>query len=197
MQQRSEETRARILESSVKLFAGRGFNAASVDEICAEAGISKGAFYHHFESKQPLVLALLDGWLKTIDTAIEGARDKTAPDTILQMTEAFPYIFGTAGEGLAMFLEFWLQASRDKKIWQAGIAPYRRYHQYFTSLIKKGMDEGSFTATDPEIASRTIISMAMGLLLQSVLDPEGADWETVARECTLDVMKNLQGEADA
>jgi len=191
MQQRSEETRTRILESSVKLFSTRGFNAASVDDICAEAGISKGAFYHHFESKQALFLALLDGWLKIIDTAIEASKDKTAPETFMQMTEAFPYIFETAGDHLPMFMEFWLQASRDEKIWQASIAPYRRYHKYFTSLIKKGVDEGSYVNVDPQIASRLIISAAMGLLLQSLLDPKGANWEKVGRESTTMLLNSL------
>ena len=182
MQQRSKETRSKIIESAIKLFSTRGFNTASVDDICVEAGISKGAFYHHFKSKQALFLALLDGWLQTIDNAIEASKDKTVPETFMQMTEAFPYIFETAGEGLPMFLEFWLQASRDEKIWQASITPYRRYHKYFTALIKKGVEEGSFVEVDPEIASRLIVSTAMGLLLQSLLDPEGAKWEKVAKE---------------
>ena len=191
MQQRSEETRTKILDSAVKLFSTRGYTAASVDDICTEAGISKGAFYHHFETKQALFLALLDGWLQTIDDAIEASKGKTAPETFMQMTEAFPYMFGTAGEGLPMFLEFWLQASRDKKIWEASIAPYRRYHKYFTSLIKKGVDEGSFVEVDPELTSRMIVSTAMGLLLQSLLDPKGANWEKVARESTNLLVNNL------
>jgi len=191
MQQRSEETRARILESSIKLFSTRGYNAASVDDICAEAGISKGAFYHHFESKQALFLALLDGWLQTIDKAIKASKDKTAPETFMQMTEAFPFIFESAGENLPMFLEFWLQASRDDKIWQASIAPYRRYHKYFTALIKKGVDEGSFVDVDPELTARMIVAMAMGLLLQSLLDPKGAKWEKTAREVTTMMMDTL------
>ncbi len=191
MQQRSEETRARILESAIKLFSNRGYNKASVDDICAEAGISKGAFYHHFESKQALFLALLDGWLQTIDNAIEASKDKTAPETFMQMTEAFPYIFETAGEGLPMFLEFWLQASRDKRIWEASIAPYRRYHKYFTSLIKKGVEEGSFVEVDPELAARMIVSTAIGLLLQSLLDSKGAKWEKVARESTTLLLNSL------
>jgi AcrR family transcriptional regulator len=191
MQQRSEETRSRILESSVKLFSERGFNAASVDDICTQAEISKGAFYHHFESKQALFLALLDGWLKIVDTAIEASKDKTAPETFMQMADAFPYIFETAGDHLPMFMEFWLQASRDEKIWQASIAPYRRYHKYFTSLIKKGVEEGSFVNVDPQIASRLIVSAAMGLLLQSLLDPKGANWEKVARESTNLLLNSL------
>jgi AcrR family transcriptional regulator len=191
MQQRSEETRSRIIDAAIKLFSNRDYNKASVDDICQEAGISKGAFYHHFDSKQALFLALLDGWLKAIDNAIDAARDKSAPETFMQMTEAFPYIFKTAGEGLPMFLEFWMQASRDKKIWEASIAPYRRYHRYFTSLIKKGVKEGSFVDVDPELASRMIVSTAMGLLLQSLLDPKGADWEKVARDSTNLLVNNL------
>jgi AcrR family transcriptional regulator len=191
MQQRSEETRARIIESAIKLFSNRGYNTASVDDICTTAGISKGAFYHHFESKQALFLALLDGWLQTIDNAIEASKDKTAPETFMQMTEAFPYLFETAGEGLPMFLEFWLQASRDKKVWEASIAPYRRYRKYFTSLIEKGVDEGSFVEVSPELASRMIVSTAMGLLLQSLLDPKGAKWEKVARDSTTMLLNSL------
>lgn len=197
MQQRSEETRSKIISSAIKLFSTRGFNAASVDDICKDAEISKGAFYHHFESKQALFLALLDGWLQTIDNAIELSKDKTAPETFIQMTEAFPYIFATAGEGLPMFLEFWLQASRDEKIWQASIAPYRRYHKHFTSLIKKGVDEGSFVQVDPELTARMIVSMAMGLLLQSLLDPEGAKWEKIAREITTMMMNTLMKKSEA
>ena len=184
MQQRSEETHHRILETANILFSKNGYDATGVAEICEQAGISKGAFYHHFKSKQELFLALLDGWLQTIDNAIEASKDLSAPETFTRMTEAFPYIFETAGDGLPMFLEFWLQASRDKKIWEASIAPYRRYHKHFTSLIKKGVDEGSFVEVDPELASRMIVSTAMGLLLQSLLDPKGADWEKVARDST-------------
>src|SRR5512147_1605125 len=191
MQQRSEETRSRILESALKLFSNHGYNKASVDDICTEAGISKGAFYHHFESKQALFLALLDSWLQTIDNAIEASKDKTVPETFMQMTEAFPYIFESAGDHLPMFLEFWMQASRDDEIWQASIAPYRRYHKYFTSLIKKGVEEGSFVEVNPEIASRLIVSMAMGLLLQSLLDPKGANWERVARESATLLVNNM------
>jgi AcrR family transcriptional regulator len=191
MQQRSEETRARIIESAIKLFSNRGYNAASVDDVCEEAGISKGAFYHHFKSKQALFLALLDGWLQSIDRAIEASKNKTAPETLMEMTGAFPYFFRTADQGLPMFLEFWLQASRDKKVWEASIAPYRRYHRYFTSLIQKGVEEGSFVDMDPELASRMIVSTAMGLFLQSLLDPKGAKWEQVARDSTTLLVNSL------
>jgi AcrR family transcriptional regulator len=191
MQHRSEETRARILEASVKQFSVNGFNKASVDDICEQAGISKGAFYHHFKTKQDVFLALLDGWLQTFDQAIEASKGQPVPQTFQQMTEYFPYIFETAGDNLPMFLEFWLQASRDETIWDASIAPYRRYHKHFVSLIKRGVADGSFADVNPDLAARLIVSAAMGLLLQSLLDPEGANWPKVARETVQVMMKGL------
>ena len=194
MQQRSEETRARILESAVKQFSVSGYNKASVDSICEQAGVSKGAFYHHFKTKQDVFLALLDGWLQTFDQAIEASKDRPVPETFQMMTEYFPYIFQSASDNLPMFLEFLQQASRDEKIWQASIAPYRRYHKHFASLIKRGIAEGSFVDVNPDLAARLIVSAAMGLLMQSLLDPEGAKWEKVARETVQLMMKSLLKE---
>ena len=194
MQQRSEETKAHILEAAVKQFSVHGYNKASVDSICEQAGVSKGAFYHHFQTKQDVFLALLDGWLQTFDKVIEASKDRPVPETFQMMTEYFPYIFESASDNLPMFLEFLLQASRDDKIWQASIAPYRRYHKHFASLIKRGVAEGSFVDVDPNLAARLIVSAAMGLLLQSLLDPEGAKWEKVARETMQVMMAGLTRE---
>jgi len=58
-------------------------------------------------------------------------------------------------------------------------------------LIKKGVDEGSFVEVDPELTSHMIVSTAMGLLLQSLLDPKGAKWENVARESTTMLVNGL------
>src|SRR5437588_8895854 len=54
------ETRAELLSAALRVFAQRGYGAAGVDEIAAEAGYSKGALYWHFSSKEELLAALLD-----------------------------------------------------------------------------------------------------------------------------------------
>lgn len=189
-QQRSEETRAHLLDAAVRRFAISGYNAASVDDICAEAGVSKGAFYHHFPSKQAVFLALLDGWLKTIDAGLEAMRQPTVPETFIEMTRVLPVIFAAADERLPMFLEFWLQASRDETVWEATIAPYRHYQEYFARLVADGVAEGSFKPdTDPQAAAQVILSLAVGLFLQGVLDPHGADWQKVA-EASMKILMN-------
>jgi AcrR family transcriptional regulator len=192
MQQRSEETRTHILEAALKRFANHGYKAASIDQICTDAGVSKGAFYHHFPSKQAVFLALFEDWLGTIEAGFEVVRQPTAPETLLQMTGILPAIFATADTRLPMFLEFWVQASRDEAIWQASIAPYRRYQEYFASLVQQGIDEGSFAPVDPQATGQMIVSLAVGLLLQGLIDPGGADWERVARESMQVVLRGLQ-----
>lgn len=193
MQQRSEETRTRILEAALRRFANHGYNAASVDEVCADAGVSKGAFYHHFRSKQQLFLELLNIWLDGIDAGLEAARRETVPDTLQGMTAALPAIFASADGRLPMFLEFWLQASRDETVWQATVAPYHRYTQYFTTLIEQGKTEGSFRAdVDAPSAARTLVGFAVGVLLQGLLVPSGVDWEKSAREGMAIFLKGLK-----
>lgn len=191
-QQRSEETRANILDAAVRRFAISGYEAASVDDICSEAGVSKGAFYHHFPSKQAVFLALLDGWLKTIDSGLEGFRQPTIPETFVRMTQLLPAIFAAADERLPMFLEFWTQASRDEKVWEATIAPYRHYRDHFAKLVEDGIAEGSFKGdVDPQAAAQVILSLAVGLFLQGVLDPQGADWQKVGEESMKILMNGL------
>jgi len=190
-QQRAEETRGRILDAAVRKFAIAGYDAASVDDICAEAGVSKGAFYHHFPTKQAIFLALMQGWLGMIDMGLEAVRAETVPDTLIQMTNLLPGVFAAAEDRLPMFLEFWLQASRDETVWKAIIAPYRHYQEHFSKLINDGMAEGSIKPVDPLVAAQVIVSLAVGLVLQGVLDPHGANWEKTARESMLILMNGL------
>jgi AcrR family transcriptional regulator len=183
MQARSEETRTHILEAALRRFANYGYNAASVDDVCADAGVSKGAFYHHFPSKQSVFLALLNGWLDALEAGFEAARKETVPETLMAMTDMLPGIFATADGRLPMFLEFWLRASRDEVVWQATVAPYQRYQQYFSALIEQGKAEGSFRADiDSQSAAKAIVAIAVGLLLQGLLAPDGTDWQKTARE---------------
>lgn len=52
----------KLLEAAMSIIRTKGFSATSVDELCAAAGVTKGAFFHHFKSKEELGVAAADHW---------------------------------------------------------------------------------------------------------------------------------------
>jgi len=184
VQARGQKTRSKILEAAVDCFSRSGYEATGVAEICAAAGVTKGAFYHHFPSKHAVFLQLLEQWLSALDVQLSSIRagSSNVPQALERMASVVPSIFEAASGRLPLFLEFWTQASRDPEVWKATLAPYRRYRGYFASLIQAGIDEGTLRQVDPEASAGWIVSLAVGLLLQGLLDPEGVDWGRVAQD---------------
>lgn len=66
--------RERLLEAATDLIRRRGFSGTTVDELCAAAGVSKGAFFHHFESKEDLGVKAAEHW-----SSVTGALFEAAP----------------------------------------------------------------------------------------------------------------------
>ena len=182
-QTRGEETRSRILVAAVTEFADQGYEGTAVVEICRRAEVSKGAFYHHFSSKQELFLELLEHWLSSIDARLAELQSdpKPIPEQLMTMTDMICHVFEDAGDQLPMFLEFWARAAHDPQVWEATMSPYRRYRSFFARMIQSGVAEGSLRSIDPDTGARVIVSLAVGLVLQGLLETEGADWGEVTR----------------
>ena len=69
----THETRTRILEAAVKVFATKGYHDAKVDDIVGEAQTSKGAFYFYFPSKQDIFIALSDTFADLLESKVSEA----------------------------------------------------------------------------------------------------------------------------
>lgn len=66
-------TRPSLLEAAFAVIRAKGYAATTVDDICAEAGVSKGAFFHHFRSKEDLAVAAAEHWSEVTGGLFEGA----------------------------------------------------------------------------------------------------------------------------
>jgi TetR/AcrR family transcriptional repressor of uid operon len=177
-EERSQETRSRILQAAERSFAERGYDITSVDSICRAAEISKGGFYHHFPSKGAVFAALLDAWLARLDAGFLRAKEGHArvPDQIAAMAASIDSIYDLAGSSWNILLEVWAKARTDPAAQASTLTTLRRYQKFFAELLQRGVDEGSLTVDDVELQARVLLSAVLGLLLQGILEGGSADW---------------------
>ncbi|OGO40771.1 MAG: hypothetical protein A2W36_05000 [Chloroflexi bacterium RBG_16_58_14] len=197
MQHRSEETRSHILDAAYRLFSQEGYAATGVAELCATAGVSKGAFYHHFPSKQAVFLALMEIWLERLDVAFANARQSASSveQAVVNMAGMAGSVMSSADVHPIILLEFWMQAYREPAVWQAAITPYRRYQHYFARLVEDGIAEGSLRQVEPGLAGRVLVSLALGLLMQAVFDTQAIDLAKEASQSLEILMDGLARRA--
>lgn len=101
-ERRKHETRARILTSSEALFAERGYEHTSVDDIAEQAGIAKRTVYLHFSSKAAILLAYFDDWLDAFT------------DLFLQRPVDEPVLDSTREATIRMAQNGWVDAAESK-----------------------------------------------------------------------------------
>ena len=194
-QNRGEETRGIILDAAVSAFASYGYDGTGVAEICKSAGISKGAFYHHFEGKQTLYLELLNDWLSTIDKEFQNIllHSVSTIEALVEMTKIFRNLFDPSDTKIAVFIEFLTRAARDPELRDAALTPYRRYQKYFAEIIERGVSEGTLRTVDPQQSARLLISMAVGLILHSLIDPVSNDQGKEAEDASTLFIREFMG----
>jgi len=183
-QDRATQTKESILEAAEHLFAVQGYEATSVSMICDAVGVSKGAFYHHYKTKQSVFLKLMQRWLKGLDEQLVLINESTGDvkDGLLSMGEIVGQVLDVGGPQLPIFLEFLSRAIRDPAVWDAMVEPFQRYRDFFAVLIQRGIDEESLREINPHHAARVIIALAVGMLVQGLLAPGGEDWRDVTQE---------------
>ena len=76
------ESKAKLLDAALHVIRGKGYTAASVDDICEAAGLTKGSFFHHFESKEELAVEAAAHFAQTADRLFGSAAYQQAKDPL-------------------------------------------------------------------------------------------------------------------
>lgn len=77
--------RDKLLLAAFTLIRTKGYAATTVDDLCQAAGVTKGAFFHHFKSKDDLAVAAADHWSETTGTLFAAAPYHDAPDPLARV----------------------------------------------------------------------------------------------------------------
>jgi AcrR family transcriptional regulator len=168
-------TRACLMHSAAKVFARRGLQQASIDEVAEDAGFTKGAFYANFKSKEELFLAMLDERfskrIEDIERVIAGEgstaqKARRAGDNFVQMLSA-------DREWERLFFEFSAYAARDDDFRQELVTRYRAMRDRFAAALKAHTEEvGKQAALPFEQVALMVSVMGNGFALEKLLEGE-------------------------
>jgi len=173
--ERQAETRTSLLRSAASLFCRRGMEGTSVEEISADAGYTKGAFYANFKSKEELFLAMLDehfaAEIERMDRALAGSGDpgEEARHAAADFTQ---YIFADS-EWPILYFQFAAHAARDEEFREELATRSRAMREKMAEILRRW--SADFPAEPPlplEDLSAMIDFMASGFVIERTVDPD-------------------------
>lgn len=159
----------------------------TVDEICAAAGFSKGAFYAHFGSKQELLLALID------DDADEVARMVSALDraadpsiTKLRMFARAAIVRATEAGRVQLRADLWAAASSDPAVSARLDSAVQQVRQVLRDWIEQAIEGGKMVEVPANAFASILLALTDGLMLHHALDASAFKWRNI--QTALDVL---------
>jgi AcrR family transcriptional regulator len=171
-QQKSEATRRKLLAAARRVFAQHGFEAARIEDIAAESGYTRGAFYANFDSKETLFLALLE------QQALEHVgritqRLQSCADDAEKLAALRDYYLGLASERQwsMLMLEFKLFAVRHPRS-RAKLARAHREIRAAAKFQTQGLFASHTKNWSEEATGISLEANLHGLVLQHAYDPE-------------------------
>ena len=166
-----QETREALLDAGLEVFAKEGLDAPSLDAICARAGLTRGAFYVHFQAREGFIVAVMQkatqGFLDTVLLGTEGGFDlELAIAAFATMSSSTR--FGSFGQIPPH--QFLAACARSREL--------RRYYTSFleeararvTRAVRAGQEAGRLRAdVDSKAAANLILAAALGVEMMGEL----------------------------
>ena len=171
--EKQAHTRECLMRSAASVFARRGLQQASIDEVAEHAGFTKGAFYANFKSKEELFLAMLDERFAKRIEDIEAviADESTAAQKARRAGDAFAKSLRADPEWERLFFEFSAYAARNEDFRQEFVTRYRAMRDGIAAALRAHAEEMGKEAAMPfdQVAAMTCV-MSNGFHLEKMLE---------------------------
>jgi AcrR family transcriptional regulator len=174
--ERQAQTRQDLLDAAARVFVKRGFTGSSVEEISAEAGYTRGAFYSNFASKNELFVELLHQqvYARYTEMTQEGLRDR--PPTLKETGERLAAIQADPqGRWLwRLWFECLAQAGRDEELRELAATFWRGNREGITRINELALPQHQARA---KAIATALIALDIGLAIQHFVDPDDVPLE--------------------
>jgi AcrR family transcriptional regulator len=176
----SEERKNQILEAAIAVFARLGFQQSRMEDIASQAGLSKGALYLYYKSKDAVIGALLKYFFtqefRHLQSFVEAERQEPVSEQILLLTRQLTDAMKWMERLMPIAFEFYALAGRDKETRQFLQGYFKDFRVALASLILRGIKQGEFRAVDAEACAVTLTALYEGMALLYFVDPQGLTW---------------------
>jgi AcrR family transcriptional regulator len=172
--EKQAHTRECLMHSAARVFAQRGLEQASIDEVAEQAGFTKGAFYANFKNKEELFLAMLDErFAKRIEDIEEVvASEGSAAQKARRGGDQFAHALAADPEWERLFFEFSAYAARDEEFREELLTRYRAMRSKIASALDMD-DDGKDHALPVEDVALMLCIMGNGFALEKLLERDG------------------------
>jgi AcrR family transcriptional regulator len=190
-----------ILDVAERLIANKGYEQMTTQDILQDLQISRGAFYHYFESKQALLMALVERIGKQAEQIVRpivADNQLAAQDKLLCFFIVLDQVKRDNKDVVFAFGRVWYADENALFRHKLYLARIRRLSPLLSQIIAQGVEEGAFTTEYPDQAARMIISLLEDLAYAFaglVEDGRQLDFSRMAEisDATADALERLLG----
>ena len=186
------KTKRKIFETSMKLFAEKGYDATSIEDITATVGVAKGTLYYHFSSKEEIFNFLVEEGMKLLQNSIDiktskltSYIDKIKAIILIEIKIVVKY------EDLITILisQFWGKEARNKKC-QNDIY---KYINTIEDIVKKGIEAGEIKQGNPKAIASEIYGLICSTLIYKLRNNGKIDIMKLYKEFENTIIRGLKG----
>jgi AcrR family transcriptional regulator len=173
---RKAHTREQLLAAAARVYARSGFGGATLDEVAAEAGFTKGAVYSHFGSKENLLIALMEEHLaaQVTEQLAVWDRDRTTWERPLAGSAQWMASLEDDPDPFRLFVELWVYAQRDERLRERLAGGLDALRMTFARFAQAGAEDSGLPPL-PHAAERfatVVLALGIGLPMIRMIDAE-------------------------
>ena len=161
-----------ILKAAMKIFVVNGYSDTKMDDIALGAGLSKGAVYHHFSSKNELFLSLIDYWEESFLPKFysKDYNNISASEVLNELAGEIANNFNKRKYLFLAELELWALANRDKKVRERTKKLYNKILRHLEEIFKNAIKDGEYKNIDPGMAAMAVMTSMQGVIWFSIFE---------------------------
>jgi len=197
---RKAQTRERLLRAAARVYARRGFNVATLDEVAAEAGFTKGALYGHFGSKENLLLALMEEHIarQLAEQIALFDRERVTWERPLAGSAHWMERIAEDPDPFRLFVELWVHAQRDERLGERLAQAVRAMRETFArfaqaSAADVGVEPPPHAA---EQFANVVIALGVGLPMLKLIDSENVPGPLLGAAISV-VIRTMESSSEA